>query len=238
MKYDKFKSYSSYGEDAIFNGILKRLSWIMQEDLFSYRTYLDIGAFHPVKESDTYALYLIGWRGTLVEPNKYFNVLVNENRFEDRLLNIAVNTEPGQAELLIFSGGDSSNTLSRSFADRKSAAQNTAIQESMLVECRTIEQIVLDHIEHFQQIPFVMNIDIEGLDEDVIKTYPEYFGIPFIFIEDTILESFCENSSIRKIMDGKGYVPIATTLLTTLYIDTNSKYYKYIKNIGEFEEQS
>jgi hypothetical protein len=108
----------------------------------------------------------------------------------------------------------------------------------MLVECRTIEQIVLDHIEHFQQIPFVMNIDIEGLDEDVIKTYPEYFGIPFIFIEDTILESFCENSSIRKIMDGKGYVPIATTLLTTLYIDTNSKYYKYIKNIGEFEEQS
>jgi hypothetical protein len=39
-------------------------------------------------------------------------------------------------------------------------------------------------------------------------------------------------------MDGKGYVPIATTLLTTLYIDTNSKYYKYIKNIGEFEEQS
>jgi FkbM family methyltransferase len=235
MKYDKFKSYSSYGEDAIFNGILKRLSWVMQEDLFSYRTYLDVGAFHPVKESDTYALYLLGWRGTLVEPNKYFNVLVNENRFEDRLLNIAVNTEPGQAELLIFSGGDSSNTLSRSFADRKSAAQNTAIQESMLVECRTIEQIVLDHIEHFQQIPFVMNIDIEGLDLDVIRTYPEYLDIPFVFIEDAILESFSERSSTRSVMNEKGYAPIATTLLTTLYLKKDSRYFKHITKIGEFE---
>lgn len=238
MEYNSFKSYSMYGEDAIFNGILKRLSWIMNEDLFSYRTYLDIGAFHPIKDSDTYALYLMGWRGTLVEPNKYFNVLVDENRYEDRLLNIAVNIESGTADLLVFSGGDSSNTLSVDFANRKTLAQNTEVQEIVPVECKTVDTIIQDHIDHFGETPFVMNIDIEGLDTAVIKTYSEDFAIPFIFIEDDILQCFSESSEIRGIMMSKGYVPIATTLLSTLYINTSSKYYGYIKNIGEFEEES
>lgn len=238
MEYNNFKSYSTYGEDAIFNGIIKRLSWIMNEDLFSYRTYLDIGAFHPIKESDTYALYQMGWRGTLVEPNKYFNVLVDENRYEDRLLNIAVNIEPGTAELLMFSGGDSSNTLSSEFANRKTLAQNTEVQEILSVECKTLNTIIQDHIDYFNQTPFVMNIDIEGLDSAVIKTYSEDFAIPFIFIEDEILECFSESSDIRGTMNSKGYVPIASTLLSTLYINTDSSYYRYIKNIGEFEEES
>lgn len=235
MKYNNFKSYSSYGEDAIFNGILKRLSWIMQEDLFSYRTYLDIGAFHPVKESDTYALYELGWRGTLVEPNSYFNVVVDESRPYDNLLNVAVNVEPGTAELIMFSGGDSSNTLSTDFANRKSLAQNTEIKNKIVVECLTIEQIILNHVECFEQVPFVMNIDIEGLDLDVIRTYPEYLDIPFVFIEDAILESFSEGSSIRSVMNEKGYAPIATTLLTTLYLKKDSRYFKHITKIGEFE---
>lgn len=235
MEYNTFSSYSSYGEDAIFNGILKRLSWIMQEDLFSYKTYLDIGAFHPVKESDTYALYLMGWRGTLIEPNKYFNVLVNENRFEDRLLNIAVNTESGEAQLLVFSGGDSSNTLSKEFAEKKTAAQNTNVEESITVECKTIEEIILDHVEYFQEPPFVMNIDIEGLDLEVIKTYPAHFDIPFIFIEDKILETFSKESHIRVVMDQKGYAPIASTLLTTLYLKKDSRYFEHISKLGEFD---
>lgn len=235
MKYNNFKSYSSYGEDAIFNGILKRLSWIMQEDLFSYRTYLDVGAFHPVKESDTYALYELGWRGTLVEPNSYFNVVVDESRPYDNLLNVAVNVEPGTAELIMFSGGDSSNTLSTDFANRKSLAQNTEIKNKIVVECLTIEQIILNHVECFEQVPFVMNIDIEGLDLDVIRTYPEYLDIPFVFIEDAILESFSEVSSIRSVMNEKGYAPIATTLLTTLYLKKDSRYFKHITKIGEFE---
>lgn len=235
MKYNNFKSYSSYGEDAIFNGILKRLSWIMQEDLFSYRTYLDIGSFHPVRESDTYALYELGWRGTLVEPNTYFNLVVDENRPEDKLLNIAVNVNSGPAELLMFSGGDSSNTLSSDFADRKATAQNTEVQNKILVECKTIEQIILDHIEFFKQVPFVMNIDIEGLDKDVINTYPEYLDIPFIFIEDDILKSFSDESEIKSIMFSKGYTPIASTLLTTLYLKNSSRYFQHITKIGNLE---
>jgi hypothetical protein len=34
----------------------------------------------------------------------------------------------------------------------------------------------------------------------------------------------------------KGYYPLATSLLTTLYIDMSSEYYKHTKKIGMFEK--
>jgi hypothetical protein len=38
-------------------------------------------------------------------------------------------------------------------------------------------------------------------------------------------------------METKDYVPIATTFLTTLYIDKKSKYYPNLKKIGKFENE-
>ncbi len=77
-----------------------------------------------------------------------------------------------------------------------------------------------------------MNIDIEGLDFDVIKTYTHDVRIPFIMIEDESIDPF-NNSPIRLFMEEKGYFPIATTFLTTIYIDSKSKYYPHIRKMGQ-----
>lgn len=232
MEYEKFKSYSSYGEDALFNGILKRLSWIMQKDLFQNNTYIDIGAFHPVKESNTYFLYNHGWYGTLVEPNSYMNVLTHELRQHDVLLNCAVDTEEGEKTFYMFGNIDSSNTLSEEFAIKKQQSQNTDVSWTAQVQTKTINQIISHHIEYFGSAPFFMNIDIEGKDFDVIKTYSHDVRIPFIMIEDDSIDPF-NNSPIRIFMEQKGYYPIATTFLTTIYIDSLSKYYPHIRKMGQ-----
>lgn len=234
MEYDKFESYSSYGEDAMLNGVLKRLSWIMQKNLFDQKTYIDIGSFHPVKESNTYFLYKLGWSGTLVDPNSYFNVLVHELRPHDILYNCAVDVTPGIKEFYMFGDTDSSNTLSKEFAERKIESQHTGISWTAQVPSKTIDDIISIHIEYFQKTPFLLNIDIEGLDLDVIKTYSHDVRIPFIMIEDDSQKVF-NNSPIRNFMEEKEYMPIATTFLTTLYIDTQSKYFPNLKKIGMFE---
>lgn len=234
MEYEKFESYSSYGEDSLFNGVLKRLSWIMQKDLFSQNTYIDIGSFHPVKESNTYFLYKHGWSGTLVDPNSYFNVLVHELRPHDILYNCAVDVESGTKEFYMFGDTDSSNTLSSEFAERKKNSQHTGISWTARVPTKTIDEIVKIHLDYFQRTPFFMNIDIEGKDLDVIKTYSHDVRIPFIMIEDDSM-NFFNNSEIRSVMKEKGYEPIASTFLTTLYIDSRSRYYLNIKKIGMFE---
>lgn len=236
MEYDKFESYSSYGEDAMLNGVIKRLSWIMDKNLFDQNTYIDIGSFHPVKESNTYFLYKLGWAGTLVDPNSYFNVLVHELRPHDILYNCAVDIESGTKEFYMFGDTDSSNTLSPEFAERKRNSQHTNVSWTAQVPTKTIDEVIQIHLEYFQRTPFFLNIDIEGLDLEVIKTYSHDYKIPFIMIEDDSMDSF-DQSPIRKVMEGKGYVPVATTFLTTLYIDKKSKYFKNLKKIGMFEDE-
>ena len=236
MEYDKFESYSSYGEDAILSGVIKRLSWIMNENLFDYNTYIDIGSFHPVKESNTYFLYKMGWGGTLVDPNSYFNALVHELRPHDVLHNCAVDTKSGMREFYMFGNMDSSNTLSPEFAERKKNSQHTDVSWTAQVPARTLNEIIQMHIDHFGSPPFIMNIDIEGLDLEVIKTYKESIRIPFIMIEDDSM-LFFSNSPIREVMERKGYAPVATTFLTTLYVDKNSNYFNNLKKIGMFENE-
>jgi FkbM family methyltransferase len=234
MQYDNFESYSSYGEDAIFNGVLKRLSWIMQEDLFQQKTYIDIGSFHPVKESNTYFLYKLGWHGTLVDPNNYFNVLVHEIRPRDIIQNCAVDIENGTKEFYMFGDMDSSNTLSKEFAERKKNSQHTDIGWTVQVPSKTIDDIIKIHLDYFQMTPFFLNIDIEGKDLDVIQTYSFDINIPFIMIEDDSNHIF-NGSEIRAFLETKDYVPIATTFLTTLYVNTKSRYFPHLKKIGMFE---
>lgn len=235
MEYEKFESYSSYGEDSLFNGVLKRLSWIMQKNLFEQNTYIDIGSFHPVRESNTYFLYKQGWNGTLVDPNSYFNVLVHELRPHDILYNCAVDIESGTKEFYMFGNTDSSNTLSSEFAERKKTSQHTGISWTAQVPTKTIDEIVKIHLEYFHKTPFFMNIDIEGKDLEVIQSYSHDVRIPFIMIEDDSM-NFFSTSKIRTAMKQKEYVPIASTFLTTLYIDAFSKYYSNIKKIGMFEQ--
>lgn len=234
MRYEKFESYSSYGEDAMLNGVIKRLSWIMQKDLFTQNTYIDIGSFHPVKESNTYFLYKNGWYGTLVDPNNYFNILVHELRPHDILYNCAIDIESGMKEFYMFGSMDSSNTLSKDFAERKKNSQHTGISWTAQVPTKTINEILSIHIDYFSRTPIFMNIDIEGLDHEVIKTYTHDVRIPFIMIEDDEMDMF-NMSVIRSTMEGKNYIPIASSLLTTLYIDKDSRYYQHTKKIGMFE---
>lgn len=219
----------------MFYGVLERMSWILQKDLFSYRTYLDVGAYHPVRQSDTYSLYNLGWRGTLVEPNKSFNNLVAEYRNGDYLLNVAVAASSGTADFIVFSDNDSSNTLSQKFADRKVLAQRTQINSRITVDCITIKEAIDAHVKKFAEIPFILKLDIEGLDYDVMKTFPTTIDIPFISIEDDEIDTFNPGSRIRTLMLEKGYAPIATTILSTLYVKIDSIYYEKIKLIGHFE---
>jgi FkbM family methyltransferase len=235
VEYEKFESYSSYGEDAMLNGVIKRLSWIMQKNLFDQNTYIDIGSFHPVKESNTYFLYKNGWAGTLVDPNSYFNVLVHELRPHDILYNCAVDIISGTREFYMFGDTDSSNTLSKEFADRKIESQHTGVSWTAQVPTKTLNDIINIHLEYFQRTPFLLNIDIEGLDLDVIKTYSHDVRIPFVMVEDDTMRAFTD-SPIRQTMAEKGYLPISTTFLTTLYIDEQSKYYPNLKKIGMFEK--
>ena len=86
LKKDRFESYSQEGEDRV---LLAR----MQDH--SPGIYVDLGAHHPHRFSNTKLLYDMGWRGANVEPHPNLSLLFQLFRPQDLNLNCGCAPEPG-----------------------------------------------------------------------------------------------------------------------------------------------
>lgn len=230
-----FMSQSAYGEDALLFGLLDRLNSINRIDLFKKNTYIDIGCYHPVIDNNTFFLYQLGWRGTLIDPNPAVKPEISQHRFLDLFLEMAVDTEPGTKEFMMFGDNNSTNTIDKDFVERLKKSSNQEISKVLNVECITLDQVFEKHIKKFNSPPMVLNIDIEGMDYEVIESYSFKYRPIFILIEDDILGSF-EGSKLKDFMNSKGYAIVSANFLTGIYMDTETDLYKKIKKIGYYDE--
>lgn len=225
-----FNSYSSYGEDAILNGLFDRADWINSSQLGN-KTYIDLGSFDPILHSNTFSFYLKGWRGTLVDANPIFIEKTLESRPEDLFLNNLVSTKSSTESFFIFHNMGSSNTASPEYADKISKSQDVSVSSEIFIKSLTLDEIVDIHIKRFNEEPFLIDIDIEGWDLEVIKSYSWKVRIPVVLIEEVGCKSFGQ-SEVKEEMLKIGYFPVATTVLSTVYIDSYSEYFTKIKNLG------
>lgn len=74
------KSYASHGQDLI-------LRWLMEST--THGNFLDIGAYHPIVDSNSYLFYELGWRGIAIEPNSNFQEEWSSLRPRDIFINKA-----------------------------------------------------------------------------------------------------------------------------------------------------
>lgn len=227
----RFASFSSYGEDAMLIGLFDRLINVANRNLFENSTYIDIGCYHPVYDSNTYLFYTFGWRGTLVDPNPVIAVEVEKYRDKDLFLEVGVSSNPETRDLLMFSDANSGNTMSEDFAARVIADNGREIARKVSVECVTLDSVVESHIKFFRKVPVLLDIDVEGMDFDVISSYSFEHRIPFIMIEDEILGAF-EGSKIREFMTSKDYAPVTSNFLSTVYLDTRSEFFPLLRRLG------
>lgn len=127
--------------------------------------YIDVGAYKPIKDSNTYALYQKGWRGIAIEPQPY-QALWQEARPEDLLLSAAVGAEPGFLELKIY--GDSlQNTTGApetiALWERHNVKPTSVIRAPVL----TLNQVIGQHLAG--RPIHLLSIDVEGSERDVLK---------------------------------------------------------------------
>jgi len=215
---NKRSFYSIYGEDAIIMGLMDRYS--MQTGKQLELSYIDIGAWRPIKGSNTYFLYKKGFNGTVVEPNPHFKRMWGSIRPRDKYLAIGCGMEP-YAKLQIFHPGAASNTFSASFAREISDSQNHKVSHTLTVPLRSLKEIVADHVLS-SNLPFLLDIDIEGMDYEVINSYdfPAGFRPLIILIEDKPpVGDSTDSLLIQNILESQRYRLIARTVVTAVYID-------------------
>ena len=226
-----FISNSSYGEDAMLFGLMDRLKFMSQTDTFKYSTYMDIGCYHPVVDNNTAFLYQGGWRGTLIDPNPAVKLEVEKYRPQDLFLQVAVTTDPNINELMIFNDANSMNSMDKVFVERAQKANDIEIIKTLKVESITIDEAFQKHIDRFGSAPSVVNIDVEGMDYDVITSFSFKYRPLFIIIEDEILGSF-EGSKLKLFMESKDYAIVSANFLSGIYMDKQNIMYSNMKKIG------
>jgi hypothetical protein len=87
------KSYAQEGEDIV----LKRIFGGQSTGF-----YVDVGAHHPMRLSNTYSFYKLGWRGINIEPNPDSFNLFTKYRSKDINLNCGIALDKGNLEYYMF----------------------------------------------------------------------------------------------------------------------------------------
>lgn len=212
--HPRFKeSYSQCGEDIIIKYIFDLLK-------ISKPSYIDIGANHPFLINNTYLLYRNGSSGILIEPNITLIEKLKKYRRKDIILNIGVSDEETELDFYRFEYHTMS-TFSKEEADRLQTEHNFKLEEVKKIRVDTIQHILDEYCNGI--FPDLLAIDVEGLDEKILRSINFEKSAPAIIIAETCDFSmvFTENIKRYEVIDllkSKGYLVYADTMLNTIFV--------------------
>ena len=211
--------YAQSGEDAVVEYIVDRLQIPLSEV-----TYLDLGANHAKYLSNTNYFYEHGARGVLVEANPQLIEELTTQRPNDIVLNRCITTKSGEKIPFYILSGDGLSSCDRDAVD-KTLEENPEIKIEKTVDVETITvQDILK--QYFKKPPVLVNVDIEGMELDVLKGFDLDHCRPLIFIVETIpyrtkLVVGEKEETVLDFMKSKGYVEYAFTGINSILIDTS-----------------
>lgn len=207
-KSKKDKSFSQYGEDNI---ILLMLNLYKIEKA----NFMDIGAHHPYKYSNTALLYENGIHGINVEPDPILFKEFLVKRKKDINLNIGIHKQKGESILYQFSKPEF-NTFSLETVNSIESKGIKKIGEKK-IKINTFNNIVNEYLNG--NSPDIIFLDAEGLDEIIIKSIDfEKYAPKIICIETFAYGVGTKNYEIIDYIKSKGYLIHADTFVNTLFI--------------------
>ena len=154
-------SFSQSGEDLIVNLLLHNEK--------EKGVFVDVGAYHPFRFSNTFMLYLAGWRGVNVDANAEAVELFKMVRPEDVSLRALVSDRIEELEFCRYAEG-AYNTANRGSIEELAKRDNpmTKVVGVDRLTTVTLNQI-FDQYVGTKKFDF-LNIDVEGLDERIFVT--------------------------------------------------------------------
>jgi FkbM family methyltransferase len=207
------KSYSQEGEDLILNRIFT-------EQLTG--CYVDVGAHHPKKLSNTYLFYKRGWRGVNIDAMPGSMDAFRRVRPKDIKLEIAIAEEPGKMTFYVFNE-PAFNTFDKELAYSRQTATRRVIKE-IIIEVDTLKNVLTQHLPYQQTIDF-LSIDIEGFDLSALKSNDWGHFRPKIVLSECYGSSLSHLSQdpIVQFLGDQGYEIYAKTANTVVFKESSFK---------------
>lgn len=167
-------SFSSAGEDMILRHILGS----DKQDGF----FVDVGAYHPTRSSNTYFFYLNGWRGINIEARPGSKALFDRVRPGDINLEIGISGSRGELTYYFIADDSTMNSFSREFLDHLGIFSE--VKREIKVPVMPLAETLERHVPNGRVIDF-MNVDVEGYDLEALRSNDwQRFRPKFVVVED------------------------------------------------------
>lgn len=210
-------SYAQHGEDIILWSIFKRCN--------PHRFYVDVGACHPYRYSNTYFFYKMNWRGINIEATPGSMQIFDTERPCDINIEAAIASKESFLNFYIFE-----NPLLNSFDEELVHARiqngRVVIAEKRILP-RTLEEVLTEYLPAGQNIDF-LSVDVEGFELDVLMSNNwQKFRPDYILVE-------CRNLDISRAYENEthcfllsqGYRLYAKTVLTLIYQEESVSFFE------------
>ena len=174
--------------------------------------YVDIGAHHPTRFSNTAVLYRAGWHGINVDPRPGTRRLFEKERSSDITLELGVAGTQGTLSYYVFND-QGLNTFSRARADDLEATTDYHVTRRLTIPTLTLSAVLDRYLPPGQQID-LLSIDVEGLDLEVLRSNDWQRYQPRIVITEDLenrTRDLCAETPSVEFLRGVGYSPIAKT---------------------------
>jgi hypothetical protein len=201
------QSYAQEGEDMILRRIFEK-----RGDGF----YVDIGAHHPKRFSNTYYFYRLGWSGINIDATPGSMACFHKVRPRDINLEIAIAS--GHRELTLFLFNEPAlNSFDEALARRRNVGHYRIIGEQKM-GTRTLAETLAAHLPAGQAIDF-LSLDVEGLDLDVLQSNDWQRFRPEYILTECLAANLQEltQSPVYQLLDENGYDFFAKTVHTVMF---------------------
>jgi FkbM family methyltransferase len=203
-------SYSQDGEDMILRRMFEGKS-----DGF----YVDVGAHHPCRFSNTYHFHRRGWRGINIDANPEAISQFRRHRPADVNLCVGIADTPGTLMFHRFNE-PALDTFDPALAAERSTLPDYRLVDRLEIEVQRLEDVLGKHLPKGRKIDF-LSVDVEGFDLQVLKSNDWIRFRPRVLLvearaaqfEDLAVEPSC--TFARSV----GYRPVAKTVNTVIFTE-------------------
>jgi len=175
--------------------------------------YVDIGAHHPMKYSNTHRFYMHGWHGLSIDAMPGSKALFDKYRKGDINVEAGVSDEAGELIFYRFEDG-ALNTFDASIAEDCEKKGYRLIGKEVVKVFDIMS--LLDKYVGDRPID-LMDIDVEGFDERIIASINWDKYAPRVLLVEKSTDD--RNNAIisNDLLVKKGYRIVAATTRTAIY---------------------
>ena len=213
------KSFSQEGQDLILKSIFRNVE---------IGNYLELGSYKPVDFSNTYKLYLEGWRGVCIDGNPSLKKEWLDKRPQDIFINTFVTDKNKSVTYSVFPDEfETMNSIDPQTSLRYSKRFKKSDIQTEIFEAYGINEI-LEKYYNNKELHLIC-CDVEGSEFKIFNSldFDKFFpGAILVEVKNFNFSSF-EKDKLVSLLYEKGYRLFSKTPLDCFFVHPSKKYFDW-----------